>query len=975
MTIWPSSDSKFKNKLLVIAILFSSFLFRVDAQYFHNGQEPASTHWRQVQTEMFQVIYPDTYEAQGKLLAHWLMQAYQKVDSGMQSNPRKISVILHGKTTYSNGMVMWAPRRVELYNTPSQDMIGQNWMQHLVIHEYRHVVQVEKMNQGFNQILSWLLGQQATVVPLGLYMPMWFLEGDAVTMETALTNSGRGRNPEFLQGFKALIMEKGAQKYERALLGSYKMYTPNHYETGYQMAAISRIYKSPDVFERKLDVIAKQWGLFFLGDAAGLRDGKKKDTYYAYALKYLVPLWEKENAENGKKRYVSFVDSNSVFESFSNLQEYNGRIFAIRKSFDEVSEIVEIYEDGSYKSIIKIGAYADDLISVSGDYILWSERRNDKRWEGRAWNDVYAYHLSTQKKKRISHRKRYFAPVKSPVANEVAVVEATETDQFQIQILDLQSGNVVRKIPNPQNGYIQHPCYTPDGESLVYVSLGNCGKELRMYNLEDNKEEVLIAGNFTEINYPSCTNQGIYFTASYNSQNNIYFYNRVTQETTQITNAMYGANYGQATKEGSLVFANYTADGYKPVLLSSTDFENINTNITRRASFTLADALAKQEGPVITFDSDPPAHLQSEKYNKLGLLFNFHSWFVPLAYDPIDERLYPGIEIMSQNILATSFLTAGIDMTPENRFERYYVNYSYEGWYPKLDLYAKFGNDDVNVSAEQYIARYKLQQNQLGISATFPIKMYDGIYYGGIFPTVYADWIQQKFTFKEATGGEWTDEHERQFMNFEGRVYGYRFRQKTLRDLYPKWGQYFGAGYANQNVSDIKQGSLLYGSSQFYFPGLFPHHSLLLGVGGQYKWKGEVYSEEDQTYYFPTDKIAMARGAQKISKDMTYADQMITFTSDYRFPLWYPDWNLGKFLYLKRVNLGVFYDFSRITGTVYDTSSTKQKYNTNYATTGGSIYFDFHPLRYETEVRLGVQGGFDLYEKNDFYNLIFSISL
>ena len=49
----------------------------------------------------------------------------------------------------SNGFVTWTPKRMELIVTPPQDSYAQDWIGQLSLHEYRHVVQISQLDQGF----------------------------------------------------------------------------------------------------------------------------------------------------------------------------------------------------------------------------------------------------------------------------------------------------------------------------------------------------------------------------------------------------------------------------------------------------------------------------------------------------------------------------------------------------------------------------------------------------------------------------------------------------------------------------------------------------------------------------------------------------------------------------------------------------------------------------------------------------------
>lgn len=76
----------------------------------------------------------------------------------------KFPVILHPGNMQSNGMVSWAPRRMELITTPSSDLNNQSWDKHLVLHESRHVFQTGKVMHGIFKPLYYIIGEQAAGV-------------------------------------------------------------------------------------------------------------------------------------------------------------------------------------------------------------------------------------------------------------------------------------------------------------------------------------------------------------------------------------------------------------------------------------------------------------------------------------------------------------------------------------------------------------------------------------------------------------------------------------------------------------------------------------------------------------------------------------------------------------------------------------------------------------------------------------------
>lgn len=78
--------------------------------------------------------------------------------------PRKISVILQNQTSNSNGFVSITPRRAEFFTMPSQNynLSGNLDLLHLLAtHEYRHIVQFQHANRGFNKAFYYLFGANA----------------------------------------------------------------------------------------------------------------------------------------------------------------------------------------------------------------------------------------------------------------------------------------------------------------------------------------------------------------------------------------------------------------------------------------------------------------------------------------------------------------------------------------------------------------------------------------------------------------------------------------------------------------------------------------------------------------------------------------------------------------------------------------------------------------------------------------------
>ena len=94
-------------------------------------------------------------------------------DPKTKTKPRKISIILQNNTTVDNGFVTLAPKRSEFYATPSQENDGVDWLKKLAVHEYRHVIQFEKFEDGVGKALKLVFGEQGMGALILLTTPLF----------------------------------------------------------------------------------------------------------------------------------------------------------------------------------------------------------------------------------------------------------------------------------------------------------------------------------------------------------------------------------------------------------------------------------------------------------------------------------------------------------------------------------------------------------------------------------------------------------------------------------------------------------------------------------------------------------------------------------------------------------------------------------------------------------------------------------
>jgi hypothetical protein len=117
--------------------------------------------------------------------------------------------------------------------------------------------------------------------------------------------------------------------------------------------------------------------------------------------------------------------------------------------------------------------------------------------------------------------------------------------------------------------------------------------------------------------------------------------------------------------------------------------------------------------------------------------------------------------------------------------------------------------------------------------------------------------------------------------------------------LAPKWGQNIGITYRHLPLDNLLNGENLYVRSVFYFPGIINNHSLTISANWQ---------NNSGVYNFDID-LPRASGFANLAPLNLISNTLLI---DYRFPIVYPDLELGPLAYIKRIKGGFFTDFENI---------------------------------------------------------------
>jgi hypothetical protein len=895
------------KKLKGITLLLILIPLCARSQYFLTGEDPAVLRWHQIVTPDFQLIYPAEFEDKAKIMAGYFQKVYQIGSSTLRHKPRKISVIFHTRTVRSNGLVGYAPKRMEIYTTPNQDIPAQDWLRHLVLHEFRHVVQVDKISSQVPKIVKALLGEQGVALVTGLYLPFWFLEGDAVITETTLSNAGRGRDPSFLSEQRAQLVEKGVFSFDKAYNGSFRDYVPDHYKLGYTLTGELRAKYGIDLWNNVIDRLAqKPFSLQPVKRSLILQTGMNQEKLYKMVFDSLRTIWIKQDNLCKPENFSVITKQTPCFTSYRYNHILNsGNIVSLKSGYDQVPRFVLIEPSGKESILYTPGEIFDESVGYRNHLVVWSENVPDLRWGHSGRSFIRIYDIESREMKTIVPDYKCFAPAISPDEHNVAVVEADFSNQYFLSVYSTANGTLVRRYQTPGNNYLFSPVWN-DNTSLFVILLTGDGKRLSLIDPYSGQTKQLVHQDLGEIRQLCWTGDRLYFISSYAAKNELYSIQPERGDIRREVSARFGVGYPAVSSDGRfLVLSDYTANGFRLIEMEPTALRREPLQQITKGIYPLAEKLASQEQGRVDFDSPDSVQYRSVPFKKAADLFHFHSW-APFSFEMDSRELKPGISFASQNKLGTSVTTMGYKWNNTESSGKYYLRYEYTGFYPVITFEAESGKrssyyslittvkDQLGniVKRDTTVKRFFWNQSDFSLDLRAPLNLTNGKYFRLLQPEIKYNFT--KYGHRQSTPERFANGT---LQSLIGRIYYHQVMRKSYRDLQPDWGWIADISYRRSPAGDLELGKLFAARMKCYWPGFASTHGFSTSFG---------YQERKQGEYNFSDVIDIPTGWPHPN-----SSKMAVVSARYSMPLFYPDLNAGKFVYIRRISSSLFYDYAR----------------------------------------------------------------
>lgn len=945
-----------------ISLFLSSFL-TIQAQFYEYGQDPGSIKWSYITSGHYQLIYPRGLDSLACIFADELEYFYPYQSELLDQKHQTLPVIIHNESSFSNGVFLWAPKRLEVFTNPDPNGYAQNWMTQLAIHEGRHAFQVSKLNQGFSKGLSYIVGEQAVGAITGM-LPVWYLEGDAVDAETRFSNSGRGRLPSFEMGTKAILLEKGERySFSKAVLGSYKDYIPNHYQIGYLMVRYGRRTYGNSFWRDMEDYVARKPFLlnpsYFSMKKYGITS---KKAFYQSTLDFYEEHWKKLNEKRISDSSIFLSRLNKLYTNYNFPQYLNDSQFVAYKSgLDQIPEFVIVDNEGREKTLFRPGYLNSGRFNYNKGMLIWDEWIPDVRWSNRNYSVLKVLDIHSGIIKQLKSKTRYYSPSFSRSGNNVAVIEQRTDNTFYLLVLDL-NGKPLHSIRSPEGSYIQQPVWMEEDSALVLTLTNDSGKYLYAYSLRSNSWKKLYFSGFDNISNPEVSGANVFFSSTKSGINNIYMYRMNDQRLHRITSSEFGAFEPSLSYDASnLVFSDYHSLGYriKSLKINSEKFYNAESVSTEHKQIDFEHTVS--ESAIIEGSTKiVPGIYKVRPYNKFLHALNIHSW-LPLYFDYLNPEaalnpeqlpVSPGATIVSQNLLSTVTGMIGYEYTDKLHF--LHTGVRLKGRFPIFDINLNYGGYPL-VAKKEASDIVALHPNRMTLSFNTHvfIRLNTGKYISIIQPFF-------SYTYSSDILPDINGIYVPGISKMHYRLYFSSYLRKGVRDILPRFGVNAVIGYRNAPFNSYNYGSLSYNTLSIYLPGIIKHQTIKLGISTQ---------QQNPENYFFSNSISVPRGMETL-----YGLDLKLYTADYTFPIGYPDLNIGAVFYIKRIRGNIWTDYLRGKD-IYISDPSPALEDRDYYTYGADLLVDFHLFRFFFPVSMGARLAY-LPEKQQFKpELLLSIAI
>jgi len=586
----------------------------------------------------------------------------------------------------------------------------------------------------------------------------------------------------------------------------------------------------------------------------------------------------------------------------------------------------------------------DEQFSYRNGKIVYAAYETHPRWGWQDYSVIKILDIQTGRKQKLTSKSKYFTPDISADGTRVAAVQVNTDGKSELHVLDASSGEVMQRIHSTEISLFTDPKFMDAQTLITAVRLKDGKTALATADIVTGVTMRLTPLSFNIIGYPALKDSVVYFTASYQGNDDVFALRLDTKKIYRVTQGNMGRYFVNAGDD-KLTWSVFSAEGYQ------LQQQAIDPAAWKPVDMAVTEQLTGQwpvAGPPGTMmhlaDTVTARTFTNSPYRKGTRLFNFHSWR-PYYEDPVFT-----FSLYGENVLNTVQTELYYLYNENEKTSAIGFSGIYGAGFPYLSA-----GTELTFNREVPIGNRIRQWNQLDsrIGLTLPISQTSGTTFKNFSMSSFYV-LRNEFNkdfYKDSLGNT-------SFSYLSHAVSWSEQIQRAVQHIYPRFAYSAAASY--RHAISRYEARQFNGSAALYVPGLLSTHNLLLNASFQERdTLGEVSFG---------NRFAYSRGYTG-----RYFTRMWKVAANYHLPLWCPDWGVGNILYIQRIRMNLFYDFTKV-------YSTDKKQTRDQRSVGGELFADTkwwnqYPLTFGIRVsQLLDRDQFDGF-KGTFFEFVMPVSI
>ena len=851
------------------------------------GGNPPSLRWRQINTDTVRVIFPKQLISEAQRVATMSHLLYRRTGSTMGADFKKINIVLHKNTVVSNGYVGLAPWRSEYYLTPLQNSLQLGslpWVDNLVIHENRHVQQYMNFRKGLSKIAYVVAGEEGQAIANGAAVPDWFFEGDAVFQETMVSSQGRGRLPEFFNGFRSLSVAGKDYSYMKLRNGSLKDYVPDHYQLGYLLVTYGR-KKYGDFFWKEVTQDAVRFKPLFYPFQGAIKKhtGVPYKSFVKNALNYFTDKLPDSSMKDQAEK-VTPDENRFVTEYMYPYQLGKDSLLVLKRTFRHIPAWYILTNGKEHKIAVK-DIDNDDYYSYKNGWIVYTSYKTDPRWSWMDYSNIWLINIHSRQRIKLTTKSKYFSPDISNDGQKIVAVKVEPGNVASLDIINRVSGEVIYKLPNPNAYLYTYPVFSSN-DSEIYSAVRNGRGEMALLaiNVTTGDERVIIPFSFHVIAFPRVRGDKIILTASHNRKDEILVWHESDRTLNKIVSRVTGSYQADLdTLSGIVTYSSFTAEGLQLLKQKMEVTEKMNAEIwTKESNEVFAEDVFHDSALASILDNRSKT-FQDEQYKAQFRLFNVHSW------RPYYEQPDWSFTVYSENIINTLRSDLYYNYNENEGFHKIGYNLNYAALYPWITGGLSYTFDRKSTDSS---TAYRWNEFNANAGLRLPLNFSGGRFYR--YLTLGSTFNTQQVFFTDKSKPQ---DEDFGFNYFNNSLSWTIQSQQATQHIYPRLAHTLFVQHRFATGSEVNR--QLLATTSVYLPGILRTHNIVL--------TGAYQESDTLNNYRYSNSFPFSRGYPSLDYD-----RMWKYGINYHFPLVYPDFGVAQIVYFLRIRANVFFDDSYV---------------------------------------------------------------